>query len=484
MRNRRWMTAATACFMAAVLAAAPVMAESDPGTESAYEETAESQVEETTEVESASEAPAYESEAEEAESTAESETSEAEFADSSAESAESGAESGAEEASVETRVRPEYKASDYIKLGEYKGLKIEVEPIEITEEEIDERVEQEIGESEEGLDEITEGTVEEGDIANIDYEGKKDGVAFDGGTAEGFDLTIGSGTFIEGFEEGLIGVAIGDTVDLNLTFPENYGSEDLAGQDVVFTVKVNSVSRLKELDKALVIALTDGSLDSIEAYYESIKTKLEEEAKEDRDAETKAELLTMAAEASTIENYPQDLVDYEVESMTEYYKYYAEMYGTDFGTLLSYFLGTTEEEFPKVAEDMVKETIKEEFTINAIAEAEGLMPTGDEYKAACDALAETVGAESGEAMLEQYGEYAVNYTIAHDKVEDFLFENAVITEKAPEEDAEEDAESEAASDESAAESTEEDAASEAAEFEAADSEDADAETADSAASES
>ncbi len=89
--------------------------------------------------------------------------------------------------------------------------------------------------------ELTEGKVEEGDIANIDYVGKKDGVAFDGGTANGYDLEIGSDSFIDGFEDGLIGKEIGSTVDLNLTFPESYGNADLAGQDVVFTVKINSV---------------------------------------------------------------------------------------------------------------------------------------------------------------------------------------------------------------------------------------------------
>ncbi len=90
---------------------------------------------------------------------------------------------------------------------------------------------------------VTEGKVENGDTANIDYVGKKDGVAFSGGTASGYDLVIGSGSFIDGFEEGLIGVEIGSTVDLNLTFPEDYGSADLAGKAVVFTVTVNSVMR-------------------------------------------------------------------------------------------------------------------------------------------------------------------------------------------------------------------------------------------------
>ncbi|MCQ2448917.1 MAG: FKBP-type peptidyl-prolyl cis-trans isomerase [Clostridia bacterium] len=99
---------------------------------------------------------------------------------------------------------------------------------------------------------LKDGIVETGDVANIDYTGKKNGVAFEGGTAQGYNLTIGSGTFIPGFEDGLVGVKVGATVDLDLTFPENYGSEELAGAAVVFTVKVNSI------EKPLIKKYSDG----------------------------------------------------------------------------------------------------------------------------------------------------------------------------------------------------------------------------------
>ena len=204
--------------------------------------------------------------------------------------------------------RPEYRGLDFISLGDYKGLTAEVDPIEITDEDIDERINQEIRNSEEASETLTEGTVEEGDIANIDFTGKKDGVAFDGGTAEGYDLEIGSGSFIDGFEDGLIGVAIGDTVDLNLTFPEQYGNADLAGQDVVFTVKVNSVSRAKDMDDELASLLSDGEAATVDEYREYVKGILEEEALENRKAQVEADLLGQAAENITVDSYPQDLV--------------------------------------------------------------------------------------------------------------------------------------------------------------------------------
>lgn len=115
------------------------------------------------------------------------------------------------------------------------------------------------------LEEVTEGTVEEGDTANIDYEGKLHGEAFEGGTAKEYGSEIGSGTFIPGFEDGLVGVKIGDTVDLPLTFPENY-TEELAGKDVVFTVTVNSVKRMPELTDDLVNQITDGEYTDVASY--------------------------------------------------------------------------------------------------------------------------------------------------------------------------------------------------------------------------
>jgi trigger factor len=376
--------------------------------------------------------------------------------------------------------RPEYQALDYITLGDYKGLVVEVDPIEITDEDIDERIAQEIRYSEEGTDTLTEGTVEEGDIANIDFEGKKDGVAFDGGTAEGYDLEIGSGSFIDGFEDGLIGVAIGDTVDLDLTFPENYGNEDLAGQDVVFTVTVNSIDRVKELDDELASLLSDGEATTVDEYREYIKGILEEEALEERKSQVEMDLLTQAAENITVDTYPQDLVDYEIDQLKDYYQYYATIYGMDLGTLLSSMLGITEEEFPEQAAEMVKENIRQEFCIDAIAETESLLPTGEELAAAYDELAEKIGYEDGKTLVDEYGEYAVKYTVAHDLVMDFLYDNADIVETSPESEAEA-AESEVESEAEAESESESEAESATSETESAESEAADSTAAESEA---
>ena len=340
-----------------------------------------------------------------------------------------GAESVAEEVEM---VRPEYRGLDFVTLGEYKGLTVEVDPIDITEEAIDARIESEIRSNDAGSEELTEGTVTEGDVANIDFEGKKDGVAFDGGKGEGYDLEIGSGTFIPGFEEGLVGVSVGDTVDIDVTFPENYGNADLAGQPCVFTVTVNSIRRYKELDDELASALSEDEAATVADYREWIKGMLAEEALTARADMAKTDLLQMAAENTTVNEYPEDLVEYTKNDVQSYFESYASMYGVDLDTFLQAMLGMTEEEFPEKVEELAKENIRGEFAIDAIAETESLLPEGEELTAAYDDLAMRYGYGTGEQLIAVAGEYSVHYALEQERVRDFLYENANIVERAPE----------------------------------------------------
>ena len=423
-----------------------------------------------------------EAESIEADAEAEAESIEAEAeaeAESIVEDAEAETESTAEDAEAETEStaeeeeapRPEYNGSDYLTLGEYKGLTIEVEPIEITDAQIENRITSDIRNSEEGKETFTEGTVASGDVANIDFVGKLDGETFDGGSMDGYDLEIGSGTFIDGFEEGLIGTAIGDTVDLNLTFPETYHNTDLAGKDVGFTVTVNSVQRYKEMSDELASALSDGEAETVDAYRERVRTMLEEDALEERTEMAKSELLAQAADNSTISEYPQDLLEYTENDVESYYQSYASMYGVDLNTFLSAFVGVTEEDFPAYKEVVAQNSIKQEFAVAAISDQEHLLPEGDELAKAYDELAQQVGVEDGAALVAEYGEYTVKYRLQYEAVTQFLYDNANIVEKEPEE---------VTSEAEAAESETEEATSEA---EAAESE-AEAATSEAEAAES
>jgi trigger factor len=224
-------------------------------------------------------------------------------------------------------------------------------------------------------------TVKDGDTVNIDYVGKKDGEAFDGGTGN-YDLTIGSGTFISGFEEGLIGVKVGETVDLDLTFPEDYSSEELAGQDVVFTVTVNEIV-------------------------------------EDEDA-----IWEQAVSNATVNEYPESELEKAYTNMENYYKSFAEYYSMEYADLLSQF-GSTEETFREDFKDVVEENISEKLVALAIAKKENLSISDDEYDEKAAEYVENYGYESTEAMEEQVTKEVILEQMLMEKARQFVIDNAV-----------------------------------------------------------
>lgn len=340
--------------------------------------------------------------------------------------AQSEADTQAEE-ETEPPVRPEYHALDYVTLGDYKGLVVKLEPIEVTDAEIEDEVQYDIQLAGEMVT-VEDAVIEEGDTANIDYVGKIDGEAFDGGTAKGYDLQIGSNTFIDGFEDGLIGVSVGETVDLTLTFPENYGNQELAGQEVVFTVTVNEVKRAPELTDELVSTITDGEYTDITSYKDSIRAALEENKEQEKENRIMQELLTQLANTCEIKEYPQAMMDYGIENMKAAYKTYAKQYEMEYADFLSTFLGMTEEEFEEEARMAVEQNLQQELYLKAIAEAEEMEITEEEYTQAAEKYAQMYGYTSIDDLLKDYDESTVRISALQDKVMNFVRENAVVEE--------------------------------------------------------
>ena len=165
--------------------------------------------------------------------------------------------------------------SKVIKLGNYKGIEAEVTKQPVADTEVDNEIQRLVAQSTSLIEK--DGDVTNGDVTTIDFEGFKDEVAFDGGKAEGFQLEIGSGQFIPGFEEQMIGMKKGETRELNLTFPENYGAADLAGADVVFKVTVHKIEEKKEaeLNDAFVASLNAPGIETIDQFRDNIKASLE-----------------------------------------------------------------------------------------------------------------------------------------------------------------------------------------------------------------
>ena len=406
-------------------------AASETETES-EEETTEAASETETETEEATTEAASETETETEEATteaaSETETETEEATTEAASETESESETGTEDASEEESESetefnvadlPAYDASEYVTLGEYKGLTVEVDPVEVTDEQVMDKIASETKQT------LTEGTVEDGDTVNIDYVGKLDGEEFDGGSAEGYDLEIGSCTFIDGFEDGIIGMQVGETKDLELTFPEDYHSEELAGKDVVFTVTVNSISRVPELTDEVADSVVEGM--TAEAYQESVRQDLEDSAKESQKSDAQQKLLQAVYNNATISGYPEENLQYTIKRATDYYEWLASMYGMSLDDYLTNY-GMTQDEFKEQIQPVAEEALGEEMTLLAIAKEENIEVSDEEYQDGLARYAEAQGMDDPSKLEEAYGENYIRNSLLQEKVLNFLYENATIEE--------------------------------------------------------
>ena len=222
----------------------------------------------------------------------------------------------------------EFYVTPEVKLGQYKDLPYELGDTTVT----DEEIENELNRMRETYADIesTEEPAVDGDTVNIDYEGFKDGVPFEGGKAEGYDLRLGSNSFIPGFEEQLIGAKAGEEKELNLKFPEDYHSEELAGADVVFKVKVNEVKHkvLPELDDDFAKDINAPGVETVEQLRKTVTERLENNKKSAAEREADEKLLAKVAENAEVE-IPQPMIDDEAEQMVRQFETQIRQYGMD-----------------------------------------------------------------------------------------------------------------------------------------------------------
>lgn len=307
--------------------------------------------------------------------------------------------------------------SDSVKLGNYMGVQYTPVAVNVTDEDVENEI-QSLVDSKPIISEVDR-PAQEGDIVNIDYVGLKDGEAFEGGTASGFDLTLGSGDFIDGFEDGLIGAAAGQELSLDLAFPERYPKEELAGQAVVFNVTVNSVKESipAVLDDAFISANTDSK--TVEEYREATRKQLVEYAEGDADLQKKSEVFQKVMEASEVTVSDASVNEYYERQLANYEKQ-AEAAGIDLETMVSYY-GTSLDDFKSELREMASEATSQNAVVKAIAEKESITVTDEELVA----LADEFGYESKDNMIELVGEdTAANYILT-EKVVTLISDHAV-----------------------------------------------------------
>lgn len=315
----------------------------------------------------------------------------------------------------------EFVAEGSIKLGEYKGIPVSTTKAEVTEEELDAQIEQILRTNAEIVE--VDRAAKDGDTVNIDYIGMLDGKAFDGGTAEKSDLVLGSNSFIDGFEAGLVGVKKGDKKDLNLTFPEVYSNNpDLAGKAVVFQVTVNSVKeeQLPELNDGFVLKNSPEDL-NVANYKKRLNDDMLKQKEYQIESQRNFAIIDAILAKSEIVCATDD-VDKEYNNQLQMFTSEAAMYGLDFATYASMY-GMDEAGFKNEIRTMAKEGVKQKMVFAEIAKNENIAVTDEDRTE----LAKMNNLEDAAALIEQYGQEEVDNAALSQKVMDFLVENAAIT---------------------------------------------------------
>ena len=293
-----------------------------------------------------------------------------------------------------------------VELGEYKGIQVEKAPIEVKDEEIEAQIAKE-REANSRTVTVDDRAVAQGDIVTLDFEGFVDGVAFEGGKGENYDLTIGSNTFIPGFEDQLVGAKIGKELDVNVTFPEEYGAKELAGKAAVFKCKVNGI-KVKELPAVDdEFAQEVSEFDTLDEYKADIKAKLLKE-KEDEAARAKEDaVIGKIIEGAKME-IPDAMVEYQTRQMLDEFAQRIQSQGISLDQYFQ-FTGLTEEKYMEEMKPRALQNIQSRLVLEAVAQAENLVAEeadieeeikkmADMYKMEADKIKELLGQRQMEEM--------------------------------------------------------------------------------------
>ena len=307
-----------------------------------------------------------------------------------------------------------------VNVKKYKGLKIKPEKVEVT----DDEVNHELGHLLERYTELVvkDGKVENGDVAIIDFEGFKDGVAFDGGKGENYSLEIGSHSFIPGFEEGVIGMKAGDEKDLELTFPEDYGAKDLAGAKVVFKVKVNEVKQkqTRELDEDFFEDLGMEGIDSEDKLKDEIKASIK--AQKEMDAENKYVDAILEEVSKNVEvDIPEEMVEEEIDRLMKRFEEQMRMQGVSLD-LYYQFTGSDEKALRDQLEKEAYKNVLYRLMLEEIMELEKVEVTLEDAEKEAEELANKYQMEKDAFLNEFGGIELVQYDLQMRKVVELLKE--------------------------------------------------------------
>ena len=308
----------------------------------------------------------------------------------------------------------------------YLGMEIEVEHKEVTDEDVAAKLEQERKQNSREV-EITDRAAQNGDIVNIDYKGTVDGVAFDGGTSEGYNLTLGSKTFIPGFEDQICGHNVGDEFDVNVKFPDDYHEESLKGKDAVFACKLNGIKfdELPELDDEFAKDVSE--FDTLDEYKADLRKQLEEENKKYEDSEVRRILSSKLSENVKVD-VPQSMYDRELEDVLRDYEARLNSQGISLDIYFKY-TGQTIDNLKSYLKPQAENNVKARLALEAIVKKEDIKVTSEEITKEYDDLAKQYSMEV-EKIKTYVRDQDLEKDIACRKAFDLVVEKAVVSQKA------------------------------------------------------
>lgn len=311
----------------------------------------------------------------------------------------------------------------YITIGQYKGLSLEKVVETITDTEVEGSISQDLAMTKE---EVKDGVVEEGDTVTVNYVGTENGKEFNGGSAENQEITIGSGGYIPGFEDGILGMKKGETKDVPLTFPEDYIEPSMSGKDVVFKITLQSFKRAPELNDDWVAKNTD--FKTVEEYKEDKKKLLQESAEKMAESVLYQTAWNQVYEASEVKEYPEKDVKEAYAEFETQIKSYAKQGGMELEDYLE-SQQVSQEAFESQCQEYAEARVKQNLILQGIMDAEGITLEDKESLAVQDELIQTYGVQDLAALVDTYGQTSVDTTIGLIRVERFIVENANVEEK-------------------------------------------------------
>ena len=310
----------------------------------------------------------------------------------------------------------------------YKGIEVKKQPVTVTAEDVDREIDR-VRERNSRMVTVEDRAAENGDVAEIDFDGYVDGKQFDGGKAENYDLTLGAGQFIPGFEEQVVGHKAGEEFDVNVTFPEDYHAEELKGKPSVFKIKLHEIKKkeLPEVDDEFVKDVSE--FDTLDEYKKDLEEKLRSQRQKAADADVENQLVEAIIEKveATI---PDEMVENEVDEIINSFAYRLQSQGLKLETYLKY-TGQTTDDLRVQYKPQAERQVKVRLGLEKIAELENIQITEEETEAEFKRLAEAYGMPEDNVKNLVSAE-GINADLKNQKAIDLVRENAVITEAAEE----------------------------------------------------